>query len=755
MIGRIAVIGVAIGVGLVPAAALASTYTVRACGAANAVNLSWTVVNQDEQHLESNPVVAGFPLCDPTRGLWGQDKIGPASDPVAGKEVDFTFRPAAGTLATGFSYDRYFFELDDDAWDPGFVRTAETPTSSPIEGQCTYDPTLTDHCSIDGTAVQSFATSRLEFGLRCSPGSVFGVPTTICQHGQTVHQAIAELHSAIVTISDANPPTVTSLTGAALTTPWPHGTLGLAAQAADASGIATFRPVVDGAPAGALVSGTCNTVPGVANAYTTPKPCADRTGANPMVANVDLSGLADGPHALSLQATDPAGNSAAAAAQTITTDQHAPGAPVSSSVTPAGPAATGWSQGPPTAMAWTNPGGQIAPIHTAYVRACKVAGTCVTTSTEGSSLDTSQLAALVSQGDGRYTLAVSLSDEAGNGTGFDVDRAVVRTVEVDHTPPAAPTSLQTTDLVGGWARPGRSRLVWTTPPGQASPLATSTVRGCREGGGCATGTFPRAGSISATELAALLNEGDGTYTVAVSLGDQAGNGAGVLDPSRAATTTLHVDRTPPAPPTGLTGAGTRATPTFALGWTLSATGPAPLASLTLRLCPPVGTCTTKALPPTATATAVTVPAADVDYRVVLWGRDQAGNEDPAHPLAGTVLYHPAPKPSARDTRLRITTARLATRTRRLTLAGTVAAGVRATGTLRVEAITRTGRRRRLSWNTRVVATPAGTFRRRLTLSPTATGTLSRARTVRARIHLDATTHWLMTTASHSVRRTLR
>jgi len=673
----------------------AGTFSVRACGAAGGVNRSWTLLNQGGGTFEAPSVVEGHPACDPTAGLWAQDRLGAGDDPAAGTEVRFTFSASPGTAVVGVAYDRRFYKLDDNAWDPAFLRTAETPVGSPLDGRCTFDPVEHDDCGTSGPQTRTFTgTSRLEFGLRCGPGTVFGIPTTTCLHGAAGgHYAIAQLRSAEVTVADAGTPVMGALSGVATTQTYLRGAAAtVAAPAVDASGIRSAQVLVDGADTGPLIAGTCNTVSGAPFAYVTPKPCADRGPDHPLTGTVDVSGIADGPHTLSLRATDAAGNAGDAPPRTVVVDQTPPGPPVGLEVTSAAPGRAGWELAPPAAMSWSAPSGQVAPVVTSHVRACREGGACRTTAVAGLALDAAALAGLLDQGDGAYLVEVSLSDAAGNGAGFDAARASGRRILLDGTAPAAPASLS-----GGGVRPGPEfSLSWVLPAGQVSPLTAIHLRLCATPiGDCTHRTLPG----SATSAAVILPLADADFRASIWAQDEAGN----ADEARAAETVLcHHPEADPGPRPGADPDSAADSPSG------NGTDPGP------------GTGT--GTPGVPDPSAVPAPAA----------------------------------PRARTPRLRLAASRYTPATRRLTLSGTAAAGFGARAVVRLAIAPRAGRneggRRAVTASraARIAADRHGRFTVTITLARSTARAIRAARRTTVTLVTRGTPAWRAATATRTL-----
>ncbi len=523
----------------------AGTFQVRACGSAGGTNASWTLSVDSPGHYEASPIAGLYPLCDASRGLWAEDSLaGPGGAP-AGSEVRYTFTAEPGTRVSALTYNRYWYKLADPsaAWAPGFLRTAESTPSSPLEGMCSYDPFAADDCSVSGSASPDFAaTKRLDFGLRC------GVSGPCVRGANNTHFAVAELRSAIVTVTDADPPMAGPLSGSAFDEPYPQGAVTVTALGADASGIASAHVLIDGARVGAAAVGTCTTIVGIPSAYTTPKPCTDRAGSDPITAVLDLSHIPDGAHTVAMLFADPAGNTTATASRAITVDHTSPAAPMSTKIEPASPAEDTWRTTSPSALTVTAPAGQVAPIAALWVEACRAGGSCQIRRFTGTTIDAPQLDALLQQGDGIYTLSVSLEDAAGNGKGFDPDLASTQTLRVDAIAPARPAGLVATGVESGPVAPDDLGLSWTAVSDGGSPADRAHVRVCRVGGSCTTALVQADGGLAPGSLAGLLVDGDGAYTVAVSLVDQVGHNAVTFDPATASTITVDVVRRPLAIP---------------------------------------------------------------------------------------------------------------------------------------------------------------------------------------------------------------
>ena len=123
-------------------------------------------------------------------------------------------------------------------------------------------------------------------------------------------------------------------------------------------------------------------------------------------------------------------------------------------------------------------------------------------------------------GDGTWTARVGAVDAGGNFTA-----AGAQTITVDNNAPAAPTATSPSSLTTADAT---TRISWTEPSGQVSPITTAHITLCKAGGACSTTTQPAGAGAGAATLS--LADGPGNYAASVALTDAAGN----FDPNRAA-----------------------------------------------------------------------------------------------------------------------------------------------------------------------------------------------------------------------------
>lgn len=219
---------------------------------------------------------------------------------------------------------------------------------------------------------------------------------------------------------------------------------------------------------------------------------------------LDVTGLPDGAYTLELRSLDDLGNPGPAATSTVELDTTAPGPPA---VT--GPPSPGASRS--VSVSWTDPGTATCSVLDAAGVVVRTVSDCTPTTP----LDLSGLA------DGGYTLAVALTDAAGNtgdagtvGYVLDTQGPVAPTVEVSPSPSTV-----------------RSVTVTWTAPGSATCALLLD--------GTALVTQACSGGSHTFSLDGLA---DGSYTVAVVVADDAGN------PSAPGEATYVLDTTPPAVP---------------------------------------------------------------------------------------------------------------------------------------------------------------------------------------------------------------
>ena len=275
--------------------------------------------------------------------------------------------------------------------------------------------------------------SRVRIEARCG--------ASVCHRG-TGTPAETQMRSVRVTISDTTAPQVSNPRGALwASSGWLSGTQALAFDASDGSGISQTDVQVDGQQVRKALN-VCD--------YTQRAPCPNQG----FVGSLDTSAIKpDGPHNLTLEAVDTAGNPAQLS-ETIRVDNTPPAAP--SGLTVDG--GDGWRSSDDFSVSWVNPpsdGG--APIAGADYQLCPASGSaCVTASQSGDGISSLNDVKVPAAGD--WTLRLRLRDGAGNQTP-DASAAVEHlrfddtapTVAIDPPNPSDPTlvSAQASDPESG------------------------------------------------------------------------------------------------------------------------------------------------------------------------------------------------------------------------------------------------------------------------------------------------------------------
>jgi hypothetical protein len=409
--------------GLSPASAVATTgrYEVRSCNdAPEAVNNSWTWTTTDASQPAHFAEHANCPYqtggsggtLDREGGLSTTDALGLSSGAPPGTSAGWAFTAPSGTTITAITYERYIgHESDpDNYWSPalrseGTIVPGETCLDSVENGET---------CFVGGppgegggpAVVAGLSTHQLSLGVVCK------APTgQECVTGATLHEVWAAMYGASVTVSDPTPPTLSppvgSLWGPGGAGGFHKGSENVTTSAQDVGGgVQSIVLSADGRPVETYTA-PCN--------FTFAQPCPSSTGAQTLT--LPTTGLSDGTHTLTLAATDAAGNQSTVASEQITVDNGAPSPPT-------GLAATATQVGSSTFTAtWTDPSGQVAPITTATYQVCSASGSgacgAPTTAPAGGP------ATVTVPGPGTWSLAVWLTNAAGNGTPANAAHAIL------------------------------------------------------------------------------------------------------------------------------------------------------------------------------------------------------------------------------------------------------------------------------------------------------------------------------------------
>jgi hypothetical protein len=299
-----------------PGTAHAGTYDVVACDAApGGVNNSWSPYVSDS-HMRT------MDACASNGGLVASNRPG-AGAPPYGAQAFQSFWAPDGNRVVSITYSGGF-------WRPGASEPgAEDYAAELVDGdggryldgcsgatttRCTPNYSGGRTLSLAPTSQISFVVSC--FGWRCRDGLDSPAPEFLGASGAL------RITAATVRVSDSTSPAV-SVTGGDLLGGWVGGARRVGWRATDKAGIRVVRATIDG---------NQRSAENLACDFTRPAPCpatADRS------LEVATSDLADGPHALRLEAVDAAGNQAVAADTTIRVDNTAPAVRVTGAGNPA------------------------------------------------------------------------------------------------------------------------------------------------------------------------------------------------------------------------------------------------------------------------------------------------------------------------------------------------------------------------------------------------------------------------------------
>jgi hypothetical protein len=304
--------------------ASAGTYAVTACAVpAPLVNNSWQPFNNGPTYLEtsancgSEDVTGGSAS---TSGLAAADILDQSTNVPEGATAGWQFTAPSGDTISAISIDRDLYR-QAEGWLPQIVEADGSPLpdeACPSNGDCEISGEAT-HTGLD--------TTSLAIELVCEPKPV---DVTACGNGFPQHFARVELNSAAVTITDDQPPQITSTSGSLFTAGLVRGTLSGTIDGSDSSGVQYARVYVDGAQV-AQQAFSCD--------FTRPAPCP--AGSSNQF-SLDTTTLANGPHQIQAAVVDAAGNQTLGSPVQLTVENTAPIAPTTTPPPP-GPTIPGKS----------------------------------------------------------------------------------------------------------------------------------------------------------------------------------------------------------------------------------------------------------------------------------------------------------------------------------------------------------------------------------------------------------------------------
>lgn len=501
---------------LAPGTALAGTYQVSACtGVAPAVNNSWAPFNSEPAHLET-PARCGIGEItganSETSGLATADILEQSTQTPQGAVAGWTFTAPSGDTISAIGMDRDLFE-NSEGWLPQIVD--DTGTALPGES-CPYNG---GRCELSGAASDTgLDTTSLSIEVLCAPTPPFAA----CGGGSSLHDARAELDGATVTITDDEPPQVTSVSGPLFTGGLAHGTITGTVDGSDNSGVQYARLYVDGAPAAQQLS-SCN--------FTLPAPCPTSSSSQ---LSLNTSTLSNGQHTVQAALVDAAGNQTLGPADQITVENSNPSAPTGLEVD--GKASGAWINQPAT-ITWTNPSQPpYDPIAQINWIACPGAETSIpATGCDAARSQTSALTSLTfnpaqdpvfaGQPEGVYTVFVWAQDAIGNTSQANA-AAIVFGYQT--SPPPPPKSI---------AASGHGPYTITVvAPAHLAPITATNWSVCNSAGTCTpTQTGPGLSFVfSPSHTPQFERDPYAKYTVRAWLQDAAGNS----DPADSSTLTI-------------------------------------------------------------------------------------------------------------------------------------------------------------------------------------------------------------------------
>jgi hypothetical protein len=291
--------------------AFAGTYQVAACaGPTLLINNSWLPFNNNSTYLETSAncgseVTGGSPS---TSGLAAADILNLSTNVPAGATAGWRFIPPAGDTISAISIDRDLYE-QTEGWVPQIVEA----DGHPLLGETCPFNVSNIGCEASGAATHTgLDTTSLAIELLCDPEPL---QPSVCDNGVLEHDARVELNSAIVTVTDEQPPQIVSTSGSLFTGGLVRGTVSGTIDGSDSSGVQFARVYVDGAQVTQQAS-SCD--------FTRPAPCP-ASSSNQF--SLDTTTLSNGPHQVQAAVVDVAGNQILGSPVQITVENSAPAVP--------------------------------------------------------------------------------------------------------------------------------------------------------------------------------------------------------------------------------------------------------------------------------------------------------------------------------------------------------------------------------------------------------------------------------------------
>jgi hypothetical protein len=371
----------------------AGVYTVAACRDDSGVNHAW-------RHSAWNGAVESFTQC-------------PAGPVNGASNAGLTARNSLGAgAAPAYSLAETYFDA------PTGTRIVRVWGEYNLTSQGGWGAGLVDRSTntwkLCGTSCLSTFGWRF-FDLGFSTGSV--AARVICGRAsgcdRSQRSGSISLRNVHVILQEDGAPSVSIVGGSLVSGGWRRGRQEVAVRALDPIGIASVDLRMDGVPWRHEQS-PCDSTYAI--------PCPSRQTA----LQLDTAALADGPHGLSVEAADSAGNRSRTS-RTVYIDNHAPTRPTNLSVD----GGTGWKAQNQFKLRWRNPPQNAAPISAVKVELCNLRSStsCGDTSATGTGISSS---AVRVAGAGEWRARLWVADAAGNVGPESYAETILR---LDNQPP--------------------------------------------------------------------------------------------------------------------------------------------------------------------------------------------------------------------------------------------------------------------------------------------------------------------------------
>jgi len=377
----LAVAACAAGVG--PAVAVAGGYDVAACtaGVAGGANNSFYAV--------ANSGMAAYTECPAGQGITARNGWDNGQSTWL-EGAYMIFDAPSGNVIESIAYESGW-QRHNCSWGVGLIAGGYDLGGTRIWGlppglDCTAGETPGSTNFFPYRWTYAINAPRLRIESRCGAGS--------CPRNGVAGMRIRNVQ---VRVRDDTRPSLTNGRGALWTSDgWLSGMQSIGFDAQDAAGVREATVLVDGSKSVARTF-PCD--------YTRPAPCSNGGLDEPR----NTAGFgADGPHTITLSATDAAGNDASVS-RTVRIDNTAPDAPKDLVVV----GGEGWRSRNEFEIRWMNAPQSAAPIAGAEYEVCAVAGDdCVRGQRAGAGVQAIEKLSIPAPGE--YLLKVWLRDAAGN-----------------------------------------------------------------------------------------------------------------------------------------------------------------------------------------------------------------------------------------------------------------------------------------------------------------------------------------------------